>query len=93
MMWITDLSSKDPFYVLPVLMAIAMFFQQKLTPISDPQQAKILKWMPLIFAIFMIALPSGLALYILISTLFGIAQQKAFMRDPKAAQAMKTAQA
>lgn len=93
MLWITDLSSKDPFYVLPVLMAIAMFFQQKLTPISDPQQAKILKWMPLIFAIFMIALPSGLALYILISTLFGIAQQKAFMRDPKAAQAMKAAQA
>ncbi len=93
MLWITDLSSKDPFYVLPVLMAIAMFFQQKLTPISDPQQAKILKWMPLIFAIFMIALPSGLALYILISTLFGIAQQKAFMREPKSAQAMKAAQA
>ena len=93
MLWIADLSSKDPYYVLPVLMAIAMFFQQKLTPIADPQQAKILKWMPLVFAIFMIALPSGLALYILISTLFGIAQQKAFMRDPKAAQAMKEAEA
>jgi YidC/Oxa1 family membrane protein insertase len=75
--WITDLSIKDPFYVLPVGMGVAMFFQQKLTPSTsvDPTQQKIMMFMPLIFCFFMKDLPAGLNLYILTSTLFGIAQQ------------------
>jgi len=80
--WIGDLSSKDPYFVLPVLMGITMYLQQKLTPTTmDPQQAKILQWMPVIFSVFMISLPSGLTLYIFVSTLFGIIQQYYFMRD------------
>lgn len=81
-LWITDLSQKDPFYVLPVLMGITLFIQQKTTPTTmDPVQAKVLLWMPVIFSVFTLALPSGLTLYIFISTLFGVIQQKLFMRD------------
>ena len=59
--WISDLSSYDRFFVLPILMGITMFFQQKLTPTTmDPMQAKILNYMPLLFSLFMISLPSGL---------------------------------
>jgi YidC/Oxa1 family membrane protein insertase len=79
--WIHDLTTKDQYFVLPVLMGIAMYFQQKLTPVADPQQAKILKFMPLIFSALMFTLPSGLTLYIFVSTLFGIAQQYVFMRE------------
>lgn len=80
--WIHDLSQKDPFYVLPVLMGATMFIQQKITPTTmDPAQAKIMLWMPLVFSIFTFGLPSGLTLYIFISTLFGVVQQQIFMRD------------
>jgi YidC/Oxa1 family membrane protein insertase len=76
-LWIRDLSAPDPYYISPILMAIAMFFQQKLTPTAtmDPAQAKVMKFMPIIFSIFMIALPSGLVLYILVSSLASIPQQ------------------
>ena len=75
--WVTDLSIKDPFYVLPVLMGIAMFGQTKLNPsaTADPMQKKMMLFMPLIFTFIMKDLPAGLNLYIFISTLFGIAQQ------------------
>jgi len=75
--WINDLSAKDPYYLLPVLMGIAMFAQQKLTPTTtaDPTQQKVMMFLPLIFAFIMKDLPSGLNLYIFISTLFGIAIQ------------------
>ena len=77
MLWIHDLSNKDPFYVLPVLMTGAMFLQQKLTPntITDPVQKKMMLFMPLVFGFIMKDLPSGLSLYIFVSTLFGILQQ------------------
>ncbi len=77
MLWIHDLSNKDPYYVLPVLMTGAMFLQQKLTPntISDPVQKKIMLFMPIIFGFIMKDLPSGLSLYIFVSTLLGILQQ------------------
>jgi YidC/Oxa1 family membrane protein insertase len=76
MLWIQDLSHKDPYFVLPILMGITMFFQTKITPTSmDPNQAKVMMFLPLIFTFFMLALPSGLTLYIFISTLFGIGQQ------------------
>lgn len=76
-LWIHDLSNKDPYFVLPVLMTAAMFMQQKLTPntISDPVQKKVMMFMPLIFGFIMKDLPSGLSLYIFVSTLFGILQQ------------------
>lgn len=80
--WITDLSAHDPYFVLPVLMGITMFFQQKLTPTTmDPTQAKILNFMPIIFCIFMLSLPSGLTLYNFISALFGVTQQYFLLRD------------
>jgi YidC/Oxa1 family membrane protein insertase len=85
--WIHDLSVRDPFFVLPVLMGATMFAQQRLTPTAmDPQQAKILMWMPVIFSLFMISLPSGLTLYIFVSTLFAIIQQYFFMRDKSTIQ-------
>lgn len=76
-LWIQDLSNKDQYYVLPVLMTVAMFLQQKMTPntISDPVQKKVMLFMPLIFGFIMKDLPSGLSLYIFVSTVFGIIQQ------------------
>lgn len=75
--WIHDLSIHDPYYVLPLLMAVAMFAQQKMTPTTtmDPTQAKIMLFMPVIFAFIMKSLPAGLVLYILVSTVVGIFQQ------------------
>jgi YidC/Oxa1 family membrane protein insertase len=77
MLWINDLSVKDPYYVLPVLMGAAMFGQTKLNPstTADPTQQKMMMFMPLIFTFFMKDLPAGLNLYIFVSTLFGILQQ------------------
>lgn len=75
--WLTDLSSKDQYYVLPVLMGASLVLQMKLnpTPTTDPMQKKIMMFMPIVFAFIMKDLPSGLNLYIFISTLFGILQQ------------------
>jgi YidC/Oxa1 family membrane protein insertase len=88
--WVHDLSQKDPFYVLPVLMGVTMFIQQKITPTTmDPTQAKILLWMPLIFSVFTFGLPSGLTLYIFVSTLFGVIQQQLFMIDRSGANSNK----
>ncbi|MBL7557812.1 MAG: membrane protein insertase YidC [Bdellovibrionaceae bacterium] len=86
MFWIQDLSAHDKFFVLPILMGVTMFVQQKLTPTQmDPMQAKILMYMPLIFTVFMINLPSGLTLYMFVSALFGVIQQYAMMKTNKAA--------
>lgn len=83
-LWITDLSSHDKFYVLPVSMAVFMYIQQKLTPSTmDPTQAKIMAFLPVVFTLFMLQLPSGLTLYMVVSTLFGIIQQWWIMREPK----------
>ncbi len=80
--WISDLSLKDPFYVLPILMGASLWFQQKITPTTmDPAQARILQWMPVVFSLMMVTLPSGLTLYTFVSTLFGIIQQQIFMKD------------
>lgn len=76
-LWIVDLSEKDPYYVLPVLMAVAMFFHQRLTPTTtmDATQKKIMMFMPLIFAVFMKDFPAGLTLYIFVSTVVAMLQQ------------------
>ncbi len=75
--WITDLSAKDPYYVFPVLLTITMFLQQKMMPTAstDPNQKKIMMAMPLVFGFIMKDMPSGLVLYIFVSTLFAIIQQ------------------
>ena len=75
--WITDLSSRDPFFILPVLMGAAMFAQFKLQPMpsTDPMQAKIFAFMPVIMAGTMAWFPAGLVLYWLTNTLLSIAQQ------------------
>ena len=76
-LWIHDLSSRDPFYITPVLLSLTMFVQQKLTPntATDPAQAKMMQFMPLIFGAFMLTLPSGLTLYMLINAIASIGQQ------------------
>ena len=75
--WIKDLSEKDPYYIAPILVSVLMYAHQKIVPttISDPTQKKIMQMMPLIFGMFMITLPSGLAIYMLVSTFSGIVQQ------------------
>ena len=74
--WIQDLSSKDPFFVLPILMGVAMFGQFKLNPAPpDPMQAKIFALMPIIMTVMMAWFPAGLVLYWLTNTLLSIAQQ------------------
>ena len=74
--WIQDLSWKDPYYVLPVLMGVFMFIQQKISPVTmNKEMLKAMQIMPIFMVFFMINLPSGLVLYMLVSTVFGLAQQ------------------
>ncbi|MET0508166.1 MAG: membrane protein insertase YidC [Burkholderiaceae bacterium] len=74
--WIRDLAAPDPFFILPVLMAVTMFIQTKLNPTPpDPVQAKLMMWMPLIFSVMFFFFPAGLVLYWLVSNLFSIVQQ------------------
>ncbi len=75
--WIKDLSIKDPYFVLPALMAISMFVQQKLSPMvfQDPTQEKIMKMMPFMFAVFFLFFPAGLVLYWLVNNMLTILQQ------------------
>lgn len=76
--WIYDLSEMDPYLVTPLLMGVAMFVQQKLTPQAgmDKTQEKILMFMPIMFTVMMLTLPAGLTLYMLTNTVTGIAQQR-----------------
>ncbi|WP_150467258.1 membrane protein insertase YidC [Francisella sp. SYW-9] len=74
--WIHDLSMKDPYFVLPVLMGLSMFLQQRLSPApADPMQAKIMMFLPVIFTFLFASFPSGLVLYWLTNNLISILQQ------------------
>jgi YidC/Oxa1 family membrane protein insertase len=76
MLWINDLSSPDPWFVLPVLMGASMIIQTRLNPEPpDPVQAKIMKIMPVAFSIFFFFFPAGLVLYWLVNNILSIAQQ------------------
>lgn len=76
MLWIQDLSTRDPYYVLPLLMGISMFIQQKLNPPPpDPMMAKMIKLMPFIFTPFFAFFPAGLVLYWVVNNILSIAQQ------------------
>ncbi len=76
MLWLNDLSAKDPYYVLPVLMGASMFIQQKLNPTPpDPIQAKIMMSLPLVFTVMFLWFPQGLVLYWLVNNILSISQQ------------------
>jgi len=76
--WITDLSAKDPYLVTPIILTGFMFIQQKMTPMTgmDKAQERIMTFMPVIFGVMMITLPSGLVLYMLTNTIVSIVQQQ-----------------
>lgn len=75
-LWIHDLSTKDPYYVLPLIMGATMFLQQKLNPPPpDPLQAKVLSVLPVVFTLFFAFFPSGLVLYWVVNNVLSIAQQ------------------
>jgi len=76
MFWIHDLSMKDPYYILPVVMGASMVLQQKITPTTmEPSQAKIMMIMPIVFTFMFLSFPSGLVIYWLVNNILGIAQQ------------------
>jgi YidC/Oxa1 family membrane protein insertase len=77
MLWVTDLSRMDDYYILPILMGASMFYQQRLTPnnFTDPMQEKVFKYLPVIFTFFFLTFPSGLVLYWFVNNLFSIGQQ------------------
>jgi YidC/Oxa1 family membrane protein insertase len=79
--WIHDLSQHDPYYVLPVLMGLSMFLQQRLNPPPpDPMQAKIMMLMPVIFTILFVNFPAGLMLYWFVNNTLSFLQQGYIMR-------------
>lgn len=75
-LWITDLSVKDPYFVLPLIMGVSMLIQQKLNPAPpDPIQAKVMMALPIIFTVFFAFFPSGLVLYWVVNNILSITQQ------------------
>lgn len=74
--WLQDLTAMDPYFILPVLFGLSMFFQQKLNPApQDPAQAMVMKAFPVIFTVFFAFFPSGLVLYWVVNNALSIAQQ------------------
>ena len=89
----TDLSARDPYFVLPLLLGVLMFVQQKLTPTAsmDPQQAKVMLYMmPIMITGFMLFLPAGLCLYMVTNSVLSISQQHYIRVTHAAAVANKT---
>ncbi len=80
--WIDDLSYRDPYYIMPIVMGASMFLQQKLSPTAmDNQQAKMMMYfMPIFFTFIMLYLPSGLVLYIFVNNILSIGHQVVYNR-------------
>lgn len=76
-LWIQDLAIKDPYFVLPILMGLTMYLQQRFTPtnFTDPMQEKIMRMLPIIFTFFFLWFPAGLTLYWFTNNLFSVLQQ------------------
>lgn len=92
MLWLTDLSVRDPFFVLPLLMGATMYFQTTLSPTpADPMQAKVMKLMPVMMTLLFLWFPAGLVLYWLTNGALGILQQWYITRKIDAAYAAKKA--
>ena len=84
--WLTDLSVRDPFFVLPLLMGATMFLQTKLSPApADPMQAKVMQIMPIMMTVLFLWFPAGLVLYWFTNALLGILQQWYTFRKIEAA--------
>lgn len=88
MFWIQDLSMKDPYFILPIIMGASMFVQQLLNPTPpDPMQAKLMKILPIAFTFFFLFFPSGLVLYWVVNNLLSILQQWLITRSIEKADA------
>ena len=84
--WLTDLSVRDPFFVLPLLMGATMFLQTKMSPAPpDPMQARVMQIMPIMMTVFFLWFPAGLVLYWWTNALLGILQQWYTFRKIEAA--------
>lgn len=82
--WLADLSAKDPLYITPIIMGLSMFIQQRMSPPpADPMQRKIMMFLPLIFTVLFLNFPAGLVLYWLVNNILGIFQQWLMMRKFK----------
>ena len=95
MLWIQDLSVKDPYFILPILMGVSMYVQQLLNPTPpDPMQAKIMKMLPIIFTFFFLWFPAGLVIYWVVNNIISVAQQYVITRniekDPNVGKGMRT---
>lgn len=90
-LWIQDLSAMDPWFILPLLMGASMFIQQQLNPQpADPMQAKVMKFLPIIFTAFMLFFPAGLVLYWTVNNLFSMTQQYLINRKVEEEQKRRT---
>jgi YidC/Oxa1 family membrane protein insertase len=75
-LWYMDLSVRDPYFVLPLIMGASMFVQQKLSPAQlDPMQRRIMSALPIVFTVFFLFFPAGLVLYWVVNNILSIAQQ------------------
>jgi YidC/Oxa1 family membrane protein insertase len=84
--WLADLSSKDPYYITPLIMGATMFLQQRMSPPpGDPTQAKVMMFMPVVFTFMFLNFPAGLVIYWLVNNLLSIAQQGLLMKGRTAA--------
>jgi YidC/Oxa1 family membrane protein insertase len=90
-LWIDNLSAPDPFFILPLVMGVSMFIQQKLNPAPpDPMQAKIMMSLPFVFTVFFAFFPAGLVLYWTVNNILSILQQWHITRNiEKAAERKK----
>lgn len=93
-LWITDLSAKDPYFILPVLMGLTMWIQQKLNPTAmmDEMQQKVMKLLPFIFTIFFMWFPAGLVLYWLMNNILSVSQQWYITRKIEAGEAKEASE-
>ncbi len=86
MFWVTDLAEKDPYYVLPVIMGATMILQQYTQPNTmEPSQAKMMKFLPIVYTFFFLNFPSGLVLYWLVNNILSVGQQYLMKRENVAA--------
>ena len=90
MLWLADLSAKDPYYITPLIMGATMFIQQKMSPPpGDPTQAKIMLFMPVVFTFMFLNFPAGLVIYWLVNNVLSIAQQALLRKGSTAPVAKK----
>jgi len=90
-LWIQDLSAMDPWFILPLLMGASMFVQQQLNPQpTDPMQAKVMKFLPIIFTAFMLFFPAGLVLYWTVNNLFSMTHQYIVNKKVQEEQKLRT---